>query len=406
MAKLLSQSKNYEVELLINNKDYSSNIRMVRIISSLRTAYPSIQLFVDIEPDELILESLHGQHPIKLTIYLLEQEGQSKESIEFEIVTLTSNNDLPLLSNDATRKQFERTELIITGVCKKSFEVITTNVNEVFHKKEILTIANELANKAKATNTNFDNQKRNTQIIDQVVIPPMSLYKSLQYLNEMFGFYQGTPSIYCQYDGTLYIRNLTYRLTSSNPLFTLYHLHDLNDQEILKKSNDGKHFYSLSPIKTRYTGNSRTAVIANELKHIVKPSDDLYKIINNNIKDFARKYSLVYNKDELFIHSSLQNRKRYYIDHTGYEDDLSWIASTLGRNLSNLFFISSTLSNNLPVINFINVGETIVFEPQTTEYVSLSGNYILFSSEVILSRLNDWYAEATINLIRTNKVIH
>ena len=75
----------------------------------------------------------------------------------------------------------------------------------------------------------------------------------------------------------------------------------------------------------------------------------------------------------------------------------------IASEISNLNFIGLQLARNLPLLSLINVGEPVRLDTRSSEYISISGKYILYSSDIQFYRARSWDVIAKINLIRTNK---
>lgn len=398
----------YDVELRIKDLDYSADLIQFRITTSLSSVYQVVGLDLKIDPGDLILEDgAMGEEPIKLKIHLYGQEKEIIDSWEIELMFIDGAVELPLrptLTEDSQAHK-ERVIFSMTTLARQPFKTMTTLVNEVYEGTTLRSVIEDLASKTGAIIKTYDSGGENKETIDQIVIPPTTLTQAIKYLDREFGLYDGPYTLFCQYDNKIEIKNLSKKM-KQNQTFTVYHLaNDEQTDEIIDKSVDGKNFYTTSPINTDYIGNNKYATLSKNINHIVKPKDSLFKIISKDLDDVAENYGLIDGKFNPKIDSNIEGRTRYHIDHIGYNETETFANAKISRQISNLNFVSLNLARNLPVLSLINVGEPVKLVTRSSEYISLGGKYILYSSDLHFSKVRNWDIVAKINLIRTNKTI-
>ena len=121
------------------------------------------------------------------------------------------------------------------------------------------------------------NRGENIEKIDQVLVPPLPYDKALQYLDQMFGFFNGPMTRFCKYDNTVYIKNLSSQMKEKTSIVIYYiATDDPKGGDTMTQCNDGVKFYSTYPVISKYIGNSKFTLIAPNLHFIVKPSDRLF----------------------------------------------------------------------------------------------------------------------------------
>jgi hypothetical protein len=409
------QSRTYELIVKIKDLEYTQDVTRVSVFSSLTTAYQVVTITMLIDPNDVVLEDVFGNEPIKLTINRLSQDNVPSDGIEMELVYLKS--DLPITEKSTLSKstQKDRVPFTITTVVRPAYNTMMTIVNGVYIGQTLDTIISDLASQA-GTTINYDSEGRNTETIDQVCVPPITLYRAIKehmrtasnvfdgFLDQRFGLFEGVPGVFCQYDNKVYIKNLTRKL-QKNQTFTVYQLATEggeNNEEIMEKSVDGKNFYTYDKIKSDYSANSRLANLGTTLNHIVKPNDSLAGILQQNLIEVAQNYSLVYKNSNL-SHDSGITKESYFMGDTGYNTSRTLFNSRFGRVMSDMSTISFRVERSLPILNLLNVGEAVKFKPQTVEYSDFEGKYILYSSALVFERKGDWSSVATLNLMRTNK---
>ena len=418
--RVYTPSRMYDLQVKIKNLDYTNDTISVVFDSSLGTAYQVVTLAISVDPNDVIVENLFGGEPIKLSITLHREQVFPGPRIDVELMYVSSNFSLTQKSEMSKLTQKDRTTLTIVTVARKPFTIMNTLVNKVFIGTNLSSIIASLASDVGAT-VNYDSNGQNKNTIEQVCIPPTTFYKIIKehtrndpdvfdgYLDQRFGLFDGVPGVFCQYDGKVYIKNLTSKLKSAQT-FTVYELAALKDKKemerIMKETADGKTFYTYDAITTDYSGNAKFAKLATTLKHIVRPKNTLTSTIPQDLKTLAKDHSLLYQTQQatpdFFIDSAI-NRTRYYNQDTGHDLNGTIFTSRFSRSVSDLSTVSLNLERNLPVLNLIDVGECVKFKPKTVEYIDFEGKYILWSTSILFTRSGNWETTATINLVRTNK---
>lgn len=379
----------------------------LRILSSAVLPYNFFILGLYIDTGKAILDSLYGQDPIKLKILLYPNPASTVEELNFELVYLNSKFLLPITSMISKQTQEDRAAVFIPTVPKDSFKIMTTTVNKIFMTKKVKEIAESLISECGGT-PQIDTESPNSTQLSQVIIPPTTLYKSLRYLDNTFSFFDGIPVIGCTYDKNVYIKNLTKRINKTQK-FTVYHLADDMEKarldEIHGKCIDEEHFLTYLPVSTTYDANAKFVDISKTITHIVKPRDQLFYHINQDLETVCKTYGIISGDEQVFINDGVKHRERFYIDHTGYDTDEYFANSMISKPLANLSTLTLKFERNMFIDTFMkNIGEPVKFDPQTTVYSSLAGMYIIHSTEILFEKAKDWQNQITLKLMRTNKI--
>ena len=412
-------NKLYEIKVKIKNLDYTNDLVEVRFASSLSTAYQVIDLIFFLDPNDVIIQDIFGGEPIKLAITLFREQNYPGPRIDVELMYLSSSFQMTQKSQESATKIKDRTYFTINTVVRSAYQTMSSLVNDVFIGKTLKEIISSLASSTGAT-IEYDTNGQNTIQIDQICVPPTTLYKVIKeydtrsddmfdgFLDQRFGLFSGVPGVFCQFDNKVYIKNLSYRLAKEQT-FTVYQLAGGESSKLVDKMYEdcmnGNTFYTYDLIISEYVGNARFADLASTINHIVKPKDSIAKLVEQDLSEVGTSYSLLYSQrnKNLFIDSAV-NRTKFYNQDTGHETDPTPFNSRFGRSLADLSTISLNIERNLPVLNLINVGECVKFKPSTIEYQDFEGKYILWSSVITFRKGGpNWASTAKINLIRTNK---
>lgn len=410
----------YIIKVVIKDLDYTNDLLDVVFTSSLSTAYQVIDITLNLDPNDVIIEDIFGGEPIKMTITLNRESEFPGPSLDLELMYLKSNLQLSSKDQLSSQTQKDRTSFTVTTICRQPFKTMAGVVNDVFIGTDLNSVITSLASSVGATVV-YDTNGQNTAAIDQVCVPPMTFYKAIKeynkadpsifdgYLDQRFGLFKGTPSVFCQWDNKVYIKNLTTKL-GMDQTFTVYQLSAGADDKLTEKiyedaDNTGKVFYTYDLVETSYAGNARFADVGTIINQIVRPKDSLTATLTIDLDTVAANYSLFYSQKQknLYIDEAIR-RTRYYNEDTGNESDPTQFYSRFGRSVSDMSSISLNLERNLPILNLINVGECVKFKPTTIEYQDFEGKYILWSSIIHFTKQGPmWASTAQINLNRTNK---
>lgn len=421
-----SAVRTYKIKTKIKDMEYTNDLVSLKIVSTLASAYQMFFISLFIDPNDIILKSLFGGDVIKIELSMLRELGIPESTINFELIYLTSDFSFAERSQKSGSSEneinWERTIMTIHAIPKEPYKTMSTVVNDVFIGSNMRSILNSLASSVGAK-LEYDSAGENTSSIDQVCIPPATFYKIIKetgadkdvfngFLDTRFGLFDGVAGVFCNYDNTVYIKNLSERIKRSQEL-VIYQIAGMTDsdkkstlQKIAEEVDQGKAYYTFNMIQSEYYANAKFATISSDVKYIVKPAKQLFSIIDQSLEDVAKNNSLVGVSNNLspnFYLNPLINRTKYMSEDTGYELNTTQFTSYLSKALADLSSITFDIERNLDIKHAFNVGDAIKFKPLTISYASLEGKYILFRSEISFTRSNNWISTGSLTLIRSNK---
>ena len=408
--RVYTPSRGYDIQLKIKELDYTNDMRSVRIVSAINTAYQIVTLDISLDPNDVILDDVMGKVPMKLSIKLLGQQIDNLplEDIQMELQYVKSNT--AAISKPQQSEGTSKDRVIFSMICipSKPFKTMTTLINDVFIEKTPKQIINEMASKYTNAEVVYDTDDENINNIEQVILPPTTLYKTIQYLDDNFGLFDGGSNLgFCQYDNKIYIQNLTKRMTKKQT-FTIYQLaeDDHDTKKIVDQSTDGKTFYTYMPLITQYSGTTKFMTAAKKVRHIVKPKDSLFRTIDQNLDDVCLKFGAIFKQSEMVVDPNLNDRETYNISHSGNDDSDIFANAKMAREILMLATVELDIERSLPILTLMNVGEPVKLKCKTVEYIPLGGKYILKASDLNFSRdTAEWSSTCHIILARTNQYI-
>jgi len=399
-------TRSYDLKMVINNIDYTGDLITVRFVSSLSTAYQTVNFVLQLDPTDIIIEQLYGGSSIKLSITLLREEQYPGPRIDLDLMFTNGAFQLNEKEKISTgeNKQKMRGYYAVTSVVRDSYKIMNSLVNGVYLGTTVGSILSDVISQAGGQKIEIDTDGQNAKPIDQVCIPPTTLYKIIKeynsasenpfdgFLDQRFGLFDGVPGIFCQYDKTVQIKNLTSKM-QKDPAFIIYQIAtdmELNEWDlILDQVSQDNTFYTYQMVSTDYAGNAKFAKVGSNINHIVKPKDTLSQTITQDLETVAGKYSIIYKSKNLEIDPSVK-RTRYFNQDTGDEKNETIFNSRISRRLADLSTLTIDIERNLPVLNLLQVGECVKFKPKTIEYSDLEGKYILWSTDIWFRRENAW----------------
>lgn len=411
--KILAPSRSYLMTLKIKGEEYSNDLVGVKVSSSLATGYQIISLTVLITPKTIILNKLYGQDSIKLSIVLLNYGETEKERLDFDLMVLNSEFEIPVSEILTTNSKQDRSSFTILTVSRIPFQIMTTNVGCVFGygenqgNKTVKEMIETMVKTYTSATLEYDTDGENPDKVPQCCIPPNSLQQAIKLMDDNHGIYNGAPAVFCNSQNVVQIMNLTAKI-KKNFDFSVEHLTtESNVNKTEHTAESSKEFYTYDNLYSNYTGNSRFGVLGSTIKHVVLPSDALSHTITQKLSEVCEKYGIMGtdNKETLYVDSPAVGRTMYYISNNG--DDYSEVHanSRISKKISDLARINFSIEKNLSIDKLVKIGSVVKLITKTIDHIDISGKYILFSSDITWKKGGEWQTVANLELIRTNKTI-
>jgi len=407
LLKSWTPNTSYEFDLRINDQDYSNDLVSISIRSAVNTPYQNISLNLYLDGTDMITEEIYGQTPIKLSIRLKGEVTWPQEDIEFDLLFLNTANDYTTQRTIAASDQSERVPITFETIVRPAYQSMTTLVNGIYYGKTPEAIITDVLSNTNAT-VEYDTNAKNPLAIDQFLIPPSTVYRTIKYLDRTYGIFNGILGFNCTYDNKIKVQNLSKKTTSSQGI-SVRQFATNTDQSKLIDASDPRQFYTKVPVKAFNRGNSVFSVLAPTNRFIVKPRNELYKTIDINTETLATSYGIIApnisNTTEIFYDKDgIKTDKRisYHTNQTGYDSDTGFINAGLSRSIQDMSQLTIEVQHNLPILNLMAVGEGVTFLTDISEYQGLSGVYVLKASEIGWIRSKMWESWARLYLMRTN----
>lgn len=395
------QSREYRIKVTIGDNDISADVSRVQLISSISTPYLTVAIEVIIDPVDII-NYTSSNKSIHLTITSLREIGIQGNMIDIELVLMRMDYAFSIKPQIHRTKQPDRTPITLIAVDKEGFQSITKLVNKIYFNKSIPEVIDDLVKVfVPKIRLVMDDYKINNKRFDQILIPPVTLYRAISYLGEHYGIYPNPYTVQFTLLKEIRIINLTHSLNRSH-IFTIHQISSSTDEDIIINKPSDKYTYTATSITVNDRTIAEVAKSSKVINYIEKPHDALYKKISLNVADVISTYSPYYKNDHIDIDLIALDRQRFIIDHKYDEAIYSEIAGSLRSLISLTLSISRNLIN---LDNLLSCGSAVKFQTDIIEYVPISGKYLLESTNILFVKKLDWSASATLTLTRTNQKI-
>ncbi len=417
------------------DNDLTNTLCKVMITNDIDNGYPVIQLFYKADNQKFIQDNIFGHKNISLIIWYTDVEGKSmSDPIIFELIIL--ENNVPLVpksyNNVSNYQDVQRRTVISTCICKQSFQIMSTPVNRLWETGvSPYDAAIQLIKDTGVKNTNIEDCNKNTYNIDQLIIPPMSLNKALDEINDKYGIYENQMFKYMKYNGTFEMWDVVKHFENNiDGEIVIHKLPIVAPDCILKKPQElaeenKNHFVTYDTIET--INNSNDSCVLNGFKqtHIYHPSFDIAYYVNTNYVEESKNRGLLSKNDDIKINTAMNTRLivdssmkgLMKVDNSTENSDITPVMNPIYRRMSKEFMrlnqIRINLVRQIKIHELMNVGHTMYLKPysehETYEGSNYEGTYLITNTVIVLSReykggLGDQVnVGATITASRTNQ---
>lgn len=403
----------YSVQFSIGQNVLTNNIQSFTIINSIKSIYPIFNIKVIVDSREYFNNKIYGQENAKMDFLVsnnVSVGGMELTSVDLFIVHM----DVPLslkMDESGDKKQEEPINDIISiiAIAKNPYLTMATTVNKVFTSsstngkedsntpiKMVESIFDKFI-KTKVTK-NISDKKANKTSIFQTVIPSMSFIKSIRFINDNYGLYDGAMFVFCDMFNNFNLHCIGAQF-KEQPLYEVAFLASgKDDAEVYNRAKNEKNFtFTYSTITSKNKTNNKLLKYASNFASIVKPIDKFFELKEHKLEDSVDQTLLL--NDEMKFRSVM-----FYGNTTGGESDskIKSLMSSILENSSTIKFNLGSNSLNLELLS--QIGKPVLISPQSIEYLSFSGKYIIGVSVINFSKASsmNYDVSAEIHAFRPN----
>jgi hypothetical protein len=391
----LNQKPYYTILFTIDSLDLSSHVDSVKIISSIESVYSAIIIDFKIDSQDVILQKIYGQKPIKLTVSLRTEDQQELSMCEWNLIAIDIKTDFDMKPQEGDPTNQKTNPVTIVCVIKEAFVAMSTLVNRLIGDSKQMTpleVVKDIVSKCAKIDAEIDEENKNTETIYQMIIPPMTLSKSIKYIDQYFGLYKGPYYAFCTTEnGEFRFRMSDLSRSIKKPEeYTIYLLTAGGDQKssVFDEVDPSENkYYVYDPMATKYKGNKSVMKEAYNHRFITRPMDKLYHNIDFNMNDvFKDNAAKSGSSTEMLLSEDVKSRYKIHTEHTGYETTDTFARSSLSQKLTNLSYLNFSIDRNINITAPMRVGIPIIVETDSPSYLEYRGKYLVSQSVIIITR--------------------
>jgi hypothetical protein len=421
-----TKGRNYSFSLKVGvespedgTDDLTTYIDSIRFVNTLGSIYPTFIFLFKADTTEVISRNMYGQNILKFTISLDKEDGNPTEFLNLELLYLQSNLQLvPKTMGGTPSEDKDIGQVSLSAIVLPCYNMMSTVINHVFEEPTGLTpfdaLAEAILTKVKGS-IELDPKGKNTEPINQVLIPTMSVIKTIDFFNEKYGLFEGPLFRYCIWDNTkmeavLQMWDLSKRI-QTEPVAKIWHLpsgavEGEIDKIIEKVDQHPNYYYTDSPLMTLHHANSNIINSGHKKRQIIHPDDLLYFNIDNDMDTIMTTVG-VYDSNITMKYNTDMITGKYSVctGLKGLARDPNALSSRMAAQIQNTSSVKLTIIRNVDIENLIKIGSPIELQPMSESYLGYSGKFILHTSDVqwFKGGSEQWNCNVTLTMFRSNQ---
>ena len=395
------------------NEALTSHFSTIRIINSMRSIWPIFELWFLVDNQIFIEKNIYGKSSIKCKIIATKDDAeQDSEAITYELLYIESNVDLPPkeekngMVDDMLEPQ--RRYVKVSCISLPAYLAMTKFVNKLWEEEDDhlkpIEYVKQLANQNGIPN-DIKEDGANKDLVNQMLIPPMTFRNAVDYINQNYGIYSGPIFRYVNYSGKFLMWDLKkmfeqnknngfVKMHKSPSHFDTPGLFEKINQDAANTENE---FVLHRNVETIHHGNANLIRYGYDNIYIYHPSSDIAVFQKKNADDIITDYGIWHDKSEMKFAKELKSRKMYFSDMRGFESEDytgNYNTDMLTQNMASAFQnaaeIRLTLLRNVKIPLAMKVGEVLYLQPYSDHEKysqnNYEGGYLVSDSVVVLTR--------------------
>jgi len=391
----------------------------IRFLNSIKAIWPMIEIRFNADNQVFIEKNVYGKEPIKFKIWWSGDTGEdSGDSLTFELLYLEANLELPAKEEKnqtfENQKESQKRYVVVSFLSKPSYLTMSTFVNRIWEEptqKTPYDIIKDMLDTYEITDQKrrIIEDGKNEDKVQQMIIPPMTLRASIDYINQNYGIFKGPMFRYSNYAGQFLMWDLRkmYEKHKDSPWFKLHKspshfetpgkFKQINDLAIQTEDN----FVIYDRCETLHYANANIVRYGYDNIYVCHPHGDIAQFIKNDMETIVNDFGLWHSKPELKYDPDLKNRKIYFSDMKGFEtedgysgtinkDLLSQDMATCIHDSASMKFV---LYRNIKFPKSSKIGEVMYFQPYSDhekfKQSNYEGAYMVATSDIIFTRMMD-----------------
>jgi len=416
------------------SESLSAHYSTIRIINSTRSIWPVFQIYFVCDNQLFIEQNIYGTTDITCKIWYTGHDGELRGSpVEYKLIILESKIDLPPKDQKTgtitSQQEQQRILIMVTCLAKPAYEAMTQFVNKLWEDPDGLTgtqkipldCVKEILDDNDIKYRIFDYGK-NTDTIQQMIVPPMTIRSAVDYINQNYGIFAGPVFRYANYSGQFLLWDLSqmYSHHKDCPWVKMHkspsHFEEYKTFEDINKlaANTNDEFVIYDSTESIHHANANLIRYGYDNIYIFHPHEDIAVFQKRNLDEIITNYGMWHKSDQMKYHPDLRNRKMYYTDMVGFETGSGYdgkyndniLTQDMATNFQNTAAVRIQLYRNVKFHLLQKVGEVLFLEPYSDHEKfkgsNYRGGYLISDSEIVFVRDNDnIICTATLTAYRT-----
>lgn len=311
----------------VENKYLESTCRIFRIQNTLGGCYPNIYLQFLIDNDVFITENLYPHKEITMEIYFADENNKiTGKPLKIILILLELTIPLPqkYQYNISDPQESFKRRVDMYCVPKQAMELMNFTVNKLWEKPiSVKKMVLDIIAEAGPSSQIIDTRNMNETVLQQCLLPPMSLRNALRYFDHHFGVYEGKLFFNVNYNGTFIMHDLRLPYDDAKPNGGIYTIHKMptftksketyHTPAVLQAKTD-TNFVTYDDMETLIKSNDVFVPEGTKQYHIFHPDYDLAKLDIENADANALKYGVNAEKKDLKFDSAVMAKRIVVFD--------------------------------------------------------------------------------------------
>jgi len=398
--------------------DYGKYLTSITVMRSPSSPYTVYKLHFDLiqEIVKLATKAFKSTPTFNLKLdYYFSSNQKIKKRKDLKLLVMDINSVSKSVALESGRSTSSHLlPLIVYAIPLKAFYNATLTVNKIFEKKPLKSIINEIGGNA---DIEFEESGTiNSDEIDQLIIPPMSLYRSLRYLDYYYSIYKESAA-YCWFTDDKESKCKIFCPAKFNKehikISTITHRQDNTDdttgEDVVRWGADGfdKKFYGFSDIGFRDDRMASAMMSPYNYHFVYKPTDNIYKVHDNTFDDILNQSCFIDKSVFVPVPTGFKKNDRFnlYIEHTGFDETdyytKNWFFRQFKKNNEVVFDHHGYIDWDQMIPGYVAVWNPTDENSQKEEFI---GRYLIDSviSTVGKSNTEGWFQRNVFKLHRAN----
>lgn len=417
--------------------DLTRCLAKVQINNNINNSYGIIHLYFWADNQLWIEDDIYPDMKLRLQIWYADEKGTPEPvPITLDLLILENNIDLAPKVQDnigTNKRDSQRRMSVCTCITIQAYKIMSAVVNRLWEsdgKSEnnispydaVLQLIDDVG----IVDKQIEEAGKNTNKLDQLIIPPMSFSAALNHINDLYGVYMNQMLKYVQYNGTFTMWDIV-EYYNSHIVGDIF-LHKLPSYSVNKAPEEAtrlaklysNHYVCYDNVQTISIVNNSILKNGYKQTYLYHPASDIIHHVNKNIGNEYILHGVISGNPDMKMHSDMQ--QRYVVNYDvpgmmktwrGFEPASNPITSKMSEQLLRMHAIRFQIQRQIKIHDIIKIGQVLYLKPYSEHekfgHSSYEGTYLVTESEVILSRFRNGYLDdnvdchATITGFRTNQ---